>query len=119
MTIKAIFGANLKYYRKQQHFSQEQLAEKVDISPKHLSTIETGATFVSAELLEKLTKNLNVSASALFYTVEEKSTDDSMLNMIDKIIEKELLETANSVKMQIRHFKTKKSAQDGNCTCKG
>jgi transcriptional regulator with XRE-family HTH domain len=104
MTIKVIFGANLKYYRKQRHFSQEQLAEKVDITPKHLSTIETGATFVSAELLEKLTKNLHVSASALFYTVEEKSTDDSFLNIIDKIIEKELLETTKSIKIQIRHF---------------
>jgi transcriptional regulator with XRE-family HTH domain len=105
MGIKAIFGSNLKYYRKQRHLSQEQLAEKVDITPKHLSTIETGTTFVSAELLEKLTEHLTVSAAALFYTVEEKSTDDSILNTIDQIIEKELSKTTEVIKIQIRHFK--------------
>jgi transcriptional regulator with XRE-family HTH domain len=106
MGIKAIFGLNLKYYRKQRHLSQEQLAEKVNISPKHLSTIETGATFVSAELLERLTENLHVSASALFYSVEEKSSDDSLLNKMDQLIEKELSKTALSIKIQIRQFKS-------------
>jgi transcriptional regulator with XRE-family HTH domain len=105
MGMKAIFGLNLRYYRKQRHLSQEQLAEKVDISPKHLSTIETGAAFVSAELLERLTENLHVSASALFYSIEEKSSDDSSLNKMDQIIEKELLKTAMSIKIQIRQFK--------------
>jgi transcriptional regulator with XRE-family HTH domain len=104
MSIKAIFGSNVKYYRKQKRLSQEELAEKVDITPKHLSTIETGMTFVSAELLEKLTEYLQVSASALFYTVEQKSTDDSVLNKIDQIIERELLKTSETIKIQIRHF---------------
>jgi transcriptional regulator with XRE-family HTH domain len=105
MSIKTVFGTNLKYYRKKRSLSQEKLAEIVNITPKHLSTIETGTTFVSAELLEKLTKYLNVSASALFYTVEEKSTDDSMLNAIDQIIEKELLKSVESIKIQLRYLK--------------
>jgi len=100
--IKAVFGANIKYYRKKQRLSQEQLAEKLGITPKHLSTIETGATFVSAELLEKFTRQLLVSASALFYTVDEKSNDDSLLGKIDQIIDKECEKTSNSLKMQIR-----------------
>jgi transcriptional regulator with XRE-family HTH domain len=103
MGIKAIFGANLKYYRKYRHFSQEQLAEMVDITPKHLSTIETGTAFVSAELLERLTKTLHISAAALFYTVEEQSTDDSLFNKIDQIIDKELLKVSTAIKIQIRH----------------
>jgi transcriptional regulator with XRE-family HTH domain len=103
MSIKAIFGSNVKYFRKQRHFSQEQLAERLNISPKHLSTIETGAAFVSAELLEKLTDIFHVSASVLFYSVEEKSLDDSLLGKIDQIIDKELLRTAESIKIQIRY----------------
>jgi transcriptional regulator with XRE-family HTH domain len=103
MGIKAIFGSNVKYYRKQRHFSQEQLAEKLNISAKHLSTIETGAAFVSAELLERLTDILRVSASVLFYSVEEKSLDDSLLGKIDQIIDKELLRTSEAIKIQIRY----------------
>jgi transcriptional regulator with XRE-family HTH domain len=102
--IKSIFGKNIKYYRKKQLFSQEQLAEKLGITPKHLSTIETGATFVSADLLEKFTQQLNVSASALFYSNDEISTDDSLLGQIDHIIDKECEKTSSTIKMQIRYL---------------
>jgi transcriptional regulator with XRE-family HTH domain len=103
MGIKAIFGANLKHYRKRKDLSQEQLAEMVNITPKHLSTIETGTTFVSAELLERITATLHVSASALFYTVTENMTDESLFGRIDEIIEKELLKTSESIRIQIRY----------------
>jgi transcriptional regulator with XRE-family HTH domain len=102
--IKAIFGTNIKYYRKKQHLSQEQLAEKLGITTKHLSTIETGATFVSAELLEKFTRQLLVSASALFYSNDEISVDDNLLGKIDQIINKECEKTSNTIKMQIRYL---------------
>ena len=102
--IKAIFGANIKYYRKKLHLSQEQLSEKLGISQKHLSTIETGATFVSAELLENLTRQLLVSASTLFYSDDEISTDDNLLGKIDHIIDKECEKTSNTIKMQIRYL---------------
>jgi transcriptional regulator with XRE-family HTH domain len=51
MDIKVIFGENLKFYRKTKHLSQEQLSEKVDISVKHLSSIERGSNFISSDLL--------------------------------------------------------------------
>jgi len=86
------------------HLSQEQLAEKLEITPKHLSTIETGATFVSAEILEKLTRELHVSASALFYSVNEISNDDSLMGIIDQVIDKECEKTSANIKMQIRYL---------------
>lgn len=102
--IKAVFGKNIKHYRKKMHLSQEQLAEKLEITPKHLSTIETGATFVSAEILEKLTRELHVSASALFYSVNEISNDDSLMGIIDQVIDKECEKTSANIKMQIRYL---------------
>jgi transcriptional regulator with XRE-family HTH domain len=105
MNIKVIFGVNLKYYRKQRGLSQEQLSELVDITQKHLSKIETGTTFVSAELLEKLSSALSISASALFYSPEEKSGDDSMLNNMDQIVEDELKNTINEIKLKFRRLK--------------
>jgi transcriptional regulator with XRE-family HTH domain len=102
--IKAVLGANIKHYRKKQRLSQEQLAEKLGITQKHLSTIETGANFISAELLEKFTQQLFVSASALFYSGDEISTDDNLLGKIDQIIDKECEKTSNTIKMQIRYL---------------
>ena len=103
-SIKAIFGANVKYYRKKMRLSQEQLAEKLDITAKHLSTIETGATFVSADLLEKITRQLLVSASSLFYSVDNMFVDDGTLTKMDLIIDNECSKMTNAIKIQMRHL---------------
>ena len=102
--IKAVFGTNVKYYRKKLRLSQEQLAEILEITPKHLSTIESGVNFVSAKLLEKLTHQLHVSASALFYSADEVSADDSLFGKIDQLIDKECEKTSVALKMQIRYL---------------
>lgn len=98
MNLKRIFGNNIHAYRKQNKFSQEQLAEKLEISVKHLSTLETGKVFASAELIEKIADALKVSVSSLFYTSEEKSFDDSDLQKIEKIIEEETLKAITAMK---------------------
>jgi transcriptional regulator with XRE-family HTH domain len=102
MDIKASFGANLKHYRKMHHLSQEQLSEKVDISVMHLSKIERGLTFVSSDLLEKLSDNLSVSAAHLFCTDTQKIYDDDVLNKFDRITEKHLIKAMEAIKSDIR-----------------
>ena len=100
--IKAIFGENLKYYRKAKHLSQEQLSEKVDISVKHLSSIERGLNFVSADLLERLAFFVDVPVFYFFVNKREFFYNDVMLNTIDKIIEKQLIRTMEEIKSDIR-----------------
>ena len=104
MGIKSVLGANLKHYRKKRGFSQELLSEKAGISARHLSFIENGAAFVSAELLEKLTEVLRVSASALFYDQKEVSWDDTRLTSIDRLIETEMVNAVEAVKIQLRYL---------------
>jgi transcriptional regulator with XRE-family HTH domain len=102
MEIKAFFGANLKRYRKAKHLSQEQLSEKVNISVKHLSKIERGLTFVSADLLEKLSAQLNISIAQLFCKTNEKIYDDNVLGMFDRISERHLIKALEGIKADIR-----------------
>lgn len=90
MNVKTLFGNNLQQYRKQAKLSQEKLAELVDVSPKHMSMLETGRAFVSADLLERISQVLGVSYAALFYSPKEKSLDASDLSNIDLIVEEEL-----------------------------
>ena len=107
MSLKQIFGNNLHSYRKLRGFSQEQLAEQLDISVKHLSTMETGKVFASAEMIEKIAKELNVSISALFYTPDEKSMDGSDLAKIDSILEEEAINTIGVIRNRIRALNQK------------
>ena len=105
MNIRKTFGQNIKIYRKQKLLSQEQLAERLNISVKHLSTLETGKTFASPELMEKISTVLKVSVSSLFYEVNEKSFDDSDFSKINFIIEEQLLKTIITVKQAIHQLK--------------
>lgn len=89
MNLKQIFGQNIRTYRKLRQMSQECLAEKLDISTKHLSTMETGKVFASAELIERLADALSVSVSALFFAPGEKSFDESDYSKISAIFEEE------------------------------
>jgi len=102
MKIKSIFGKNLKFYRKAKKLSQDQLSEKAGISVKHLSAIERGLTFVSADLMEKLALSVNVPVFYFFVNEKEVFYNDVMLTTIDKIIENNLLKTIEDLKSDIR-----------------
>jgi transcriptional regulator with XRE-family HTH domain len=101
MDIKMFFGANLKHYRKKQHLSQEKLSEMVDISVMHLSKIERGLTFVSANLLDRLADNLQISVAHLFCKPEEKIYDD-VLKKFDRLTEKHFIRAMEGIKSDIR-----------------
>lgn len=105
MNIKKIFGNNLQLYRRKKGFSQEKLSEELDISTKHLSDLETGKSFVSAELLESISQVLHISPSALFYTPEEKSIDESDWAKIEEIITEEAQKAVIAAKLRISEIK--------------
>ncbi len=65
-SIPQLFGRNVRKYRKARNLTQEQLSEKLEISQKHLSILETGSQFASAALIGKISEVLNVSPGDLF-----------------------------------------------------
>ena len=105
MNVKTYFGENLKFYRKERHLSQEQLSEKVDISVKHLSAMERGLTFVSSDLLEKLSQSLEVPVYLFFIKEAEIFYDDKILNSINSKIEKHLMKAIKEIKTDLRQNK--------------
>ena len=102
MEIKAILGLNLKRFRKEENLSQEELSESIDISVKHLSKIERGLTFVSADLLEKISDKLGVSVARLFCREHERIYDDTVLVKFDRITETHLIKAMEGIKCDIR-----------------
>lgn len=60
-------GHRIRTARKYAGLSQEQLAERIDISVTHMSHIETGNTKLSLPVLAALSCALHVSTDALLY----------------------------------------------------
>lgn len=100
MNIKKDFGARIKELRIKKGITQYQLAELINIDPKHMSHIETGRSFPKADLIEKLALAFNLEYTELFKTnhlqnrqnkIEKineilKEISDNDLNIIFKII---------------------------------
>lgn len=100
--IRKIFGKNVKHYRKELGLSQEQLAEKLDISTNHLSVIETGTKFVTYKLLEKIIEVFDVKPSSLFFVQGTAKNDDNIENKVNLIIREELSKAADSIQERIK-----------------
>ena len=58
-------GKRITERRKSMHLSQEELAEKADVSPQLMSTAERGTKAIRPENLLKISKALGVSADYL------------------------------------------------------
>lgn len=91
----------MKFYRKEKRLSQEELSEKVDISVKHLSAIERGLNFVSADLLEQLAISLEIPVFFFFVNDRDIIRNVRLLGTIDEIIEKHFIKTIEDIKVDI------------------
>ena len=60
-------GRRIRKFRKANHLSQEELAEKVGISTTHMSHIETGNTKLSLPVLVSLSVALDVQTDDLLF----------------------------------------------------
>jgi transcriptional regulator with XRE-family HTH domain len=64
--LRDILSVNIKRYRAYRKWSQEQLAEKIDISVPFLSDIENGRKWVSPATLVKFASALTIQPFELF-----------------------------------------------------
>ena len=53
-----VVGANVKYYRFLICYTQQQLAEKCNLSPRYISDIENAKGNIPIDTVEELAKNL-------------------------------------------------------------
>jgi len=79
--VKELLAFNIKMLRKKKGFSQEKLAEAVNLSAQSISDIEGCRTWVSDKTLEKLAQALNVDIFELFMPSDkdDENTPDVLL----------------------------------------
>ena len=90
--VKRLFGKKVKEFRKKGNLTQAQLAEMVNVDDKHISCIESGKNFPSADLIDRLAKALGVEPKDLFefyYLQESPDLRDDIISMLDKLDEQE------------------------------
>lgn len=66
MTLKHIFGTNVRHHRRAKGMTQEALAERVGLSMETISKIERGASAPSFATAEEIAVALEVASQVLF-----------------------------------------------------
>lgn len=63
---------NIKYFRLKANMTQEQLAEKADLSVSYIKQIEAGKEFknITFNTFSKIAKALNIDVKELFSEIE-------------------------------------------------
>lgn len=81
-------GQKIREYRKLHSFTQEELAEKIGISPTHMSHIETGSTKLSLPVLVDLSKVLQVTTDSIIQIENQNIKNKSNFEEFGEIYKK-------------------------------
>ncbi len=65
-TLRINIGKKIKLARTKASYTQEQLAEKLSLSPRYISQLERGIAFGSATTITNICKALNINSDFLF-----------------------------------------------------
>lgn len=106
--IKLLLGRRIKEYRKKSNMTQAKLAELVNVDDKHISCIESGKNFPSADLIDRLATSLKIEPKDLFEYYHLQDAPDlkkNIISMLDKLSDTELQLTY----MYIRNFLLKET----------
>ena len=93
MDLKEMIGSRIQQIRNKKRITQDQLAEKVGISSKYLSSIERGKENPTLNTILKLAQSLDVMPDEFFtqLEIEDPAKRKSMIiEMLDEADEDQL-----------------------------
>jgi transcriptional regulator with XRE-family HTH domain len=97
--IRDVLAENLKKNRRLRGLSQEQLAEKADVSSHYVAMVETRKTFPKPEMLERFAITLGIEPYQLFAV--ENDLNEPNERLYEKIVT-ELKNMALDIKQSVK-----------------
>lgn len=96
-----LLGNRIRVARERKGITQEDFAERVDISPSHVSVIERGVKASRVDTLVRIANELDVSADYLLQDLVKRSRENQLLSSIMELPETDrnrLIDAANKAK---------------------
>ena len=95
--IKKLVGSLVKKNRKLLKLTQAELACKVGVDPKYISRIETGTSYPSLSVVEKIFKILNIDIGNVFEK-KEMANREAMIDNINIYLQNTSLKNVKIIK---------------------
>lgn len=106
MNLKEV-GYRIKLCRKEKNFTQERLAEEINVSPHYIYEIERGSKTMSIYTLDKISKALNISTDYILSGTEKEfpTSNDNLSLIVEKIPFKKRENVANVLSVLLPYLK--------------
>lgn len=95
--IKKLVGSLVKKNRKLLKLTQAELACKVGVDPKYISRIETGTSYPSLSVVEKIFRILNIDIGNVFEK-KELANREAMIDNINIYLKNTSLKNVKIIK---------------------
>ena len=93
-----LLGDRIRIAREKKGITQEMLAERVNISPSHISVIERGVKTARIDTVARIANELDVSADYLLQDLVKRSRESQLLSSIMDLPETDRNRLLNAVK---------------------
>lgn len=93
-----LLGNRIRVAREKKGITQETLAERINISPSHISVIERGVKTVRIDTVVRIANELDVSADYLLQDLVKRSRESQLLSSIMDLPETDRSRLLNAVK---------------------
>ena len=110
--MKLKIAENIRKLRHNLNLSQEQLAEKINISTTHMSHIETGSTKLSLQVLVDIAKVLNVNTDDLIFEQKPQILVNRINNILSECNEEQIEVITNIVEATKDALNKKQQSQN-------
>ena len=77
MDISKELGLRIRYYRKEKHLTQENLAEICGLHPTYIGQLERGEKNATVESVYRIAKGLNIPFSKLFENMGSEADNEN------------------------------------------
>lgn len=101
LDVRKTLGNRIKECRKSKNMTQSALAEAVGVDPKYISRIETGISYPSLAVLERIFNvlNINLNVQANDFILQGDNNDrNNLIKMINHDLENTSLKNIRMVK---------------------
>ena len=84
--FKKLLGERVKFYRKLNNLTQEELAEAMDFNTKSISLLENGHNYIALNKVPKLCSTLKIHPYQLFIFDKRNTKTENIKNDIQELV---------------------------------
>ena len=109
--INIQIGEQIRLAREQAKFTQEQFAERIEVSPQYISDLERGVVGISIPTLKRACIALGVSSDQLLFGTVSTERNDAIVKRCDNLTDEDfaaLIDIVDAYSLAIKNARSVK-----------